>query len=73
MYFSLLTVTTALAAFAAAAPAVPASLHVVHEKRDAAPRNWVKRSRLTGESKLPMRVGMTQSNLDISDDLLMEV
>ncbi|KAI4154970.1 MAG: hypothetical protein LQ340_001318, partial [Diploschistes diacapsis] len=72
MHFSLFVATAALAAVAAAAPTAPAS-HVVHEKRDALPRNWVKRSRLEGNVKLPMRVGLTQSNLHKGDDLLMEV
>ena len=72
MHFSLLAFTASLAASAAARPAVPAS-HVLHEKRDLPPKKWVKRSRLDEEVTLPMRIGMTQSNLHIGDDLLMEV
>ena len=72
MRFSLLATTTALAALAAAGPAVPTS-YVLHEKREFLPKKWVKRSRLDNEIKLPMRIGMTQSNLDIGEELLMEV
>ena len=74
MRFSILLATAAtLLGTTAAISTVP---HVLHEKRDAAPKNWVKRSRLIerdGRNKLPMRIGMTQGNLDIGDDLLMEV
>ena len=71
MRFSLLTSLSILAATAAAAPA-PAH-YVVHEKRETAPRAWVKRSRLAPETTLPMRIGLTQSNLDKGHDMLMDV
>lgn len=47
--------------------------HVLHEKRDSTTRNWVKRSPVHASKTLPMRIGMTQSNLDQGDSLLMEV
>ena len=72
MHFSLLALAASLTALAAARPAVPAS-HVLHEKREVLPKKWVKHSRLDGEVTLPMRIGMTQSNLHIGDELLMEV
>lgn len=63
-----------LAAFAASIVAVPApGSYVLHEKRDAPLKNWVKRSVINRKTKLPMRIGMKQSNLDIGDGLLMDV
>jgi tripeptidyl-peptidase-1 len=53
--------------------AIPSSNHVVHEKRSEAPKYWEKRSRLNPEGVLPMRIGLTQSNLHKGDELLMEV
>jgi tripeptidyl-peptidase-1 len=61
----------ALAAKVAAVP-FPAS-HVLHERRDHAPKAWIKRDRVDGSASLPVRIGMTQSNLDKGHDLLMEV
>jgi tripeptidyl-peptidase-1 len=70
MHFSKLT---ALGALAASVAAVPFTNHVVHEKRDAVPRSWVKRDRLDARAELPVRIGMTQRNLDRGHDMLMEV
>lgn len=47
--------------------------YVVHERRDALPSVWVEESRLDKGALLPMRIGLTQSNLDRGHDLLMEV
>ena len=67
--------STFIAAFlTAAALAAPSpSGHVLHEKRDAPPKRWVKRSIVDAEEILPMRIGMHQSNLENGDDFLMEV
>ena len=73
MKFSLLTIAGLLATTAVAAPAPAPAHHVVHEKRETASRAWVKRSRLAPKTKLPMRIGLTQSNLDKGHDLLMDV
>ena len=63
-----------LGAFVVGAVAAPAPVgHVLHERRKNVPKAWTKRSKLTPEAKLPMRVGLTQSNLDKGHDLLMEV
>ena len=72
MQFSILALTAALTALAAAAPAVP-NTHVIHEKREYLPRKWAKRELVGRDTVMPMRIGMTQRNLDISDELLMEV
>lgn len=47
--------------------------HVVHERRDSTPSGWSQGMKLHRRAFLPMRIGLTQSNLDISHDLLMEV
>jgi tripeptidyl-peptidase-1 len=64
----------ALATLVASVAAIPhPSTHVVHEKRDATPKQWVKRAKLDSRAKLPMRVGLQQRNLEKGHDLLMEV
>jgi tripeptidyl-peptidase-1 len=63
-----------LIALAAQAAAVPHPVNlVVHERCDAAPKEWIKRGRVDGNAKLPVRIGMTQSNLDKGHELLMEL
>lgn len=64
-----------LAAVVAGSLASPApSSHILHEKRSTgASRGWSKRSKLDAEAKLPVRIGLTQSNLDIGHQLLMDV
>ncbi|TAQ88300.1 hypothetical protein B7494_g3398 [Chlorociboria aeruginascens] len=52
--------------------AVPES-HVVHEKRDVTTSIWVKRERIAADVLLPMRIGLTQRNLEQGYDLLMDV
>ena len=47
--------------------------HVIHEKRDVVPRHWQKRSRVDPTAVLPVRIGLTQSNLDRGDSLLHDV
>jgi hypothetical protein len=58
---------------ATAVVAVPSNSHVIHEKRSETPRNWKRVARLDADVVLPMRFGLTQSNLDKGHDLLMEV
>lgn len=45
----------------------------VHERRDVLPSSWTEGKRLDGSTMLPMRIGLTQSNLDYGHDLLMEM
>jgi Pro-kumamolisin, activation domain len=48
--------------------------HVLHEKRDAAVlKRWVQREKLDSSTILPMRIGLTQKNLDHGHEFLMEV
>jgi tripeptidyl-peptidase-1 len=64
----------AVAAIAALSNAAPASMkHVMHEKRQNPSSDWIKVARIEGTAILPMRIGLTQSNLDKGHDLLMEV
>ena len=72
MRFATFAVVSALALGASAAPASN-SPHVVHERRDAVPRGWLKHERVSDEAVLPMRIGLTQQNLDKGYDLLMDV
>ncbi|KAF2172496.1 hypothetical protein M409DRAFT_63164 [Zasmidium cellare ATCC 36951] len=46
---------------------------IVHEKRSNIPHGWVKRYSVDGGAILPMRIALTQSNLDQAHEWLMEV
>jgi tripeptidyl-peptidase-1 len=62
----------ALAATALAAPTASGK-HVLHERREVLPRLWNEARRVDGRTKLPMRIGMVQSNLERAHELLMDV
>lgn len=47
--------------------------HVVHERRDMIPNSWIEGKRLDGSTSLPVRIGLTQSNLDAGHDMLMDM
>ena len=47
--------------------------YTLHEKREQPLRQWVKRSRVDSGLILPVRIGLTQSNLDKGPELLYEV
>ncbi|TVY80551.1 Aorsin [Lachnellula suecica] len=61
----------ALAALSNAAPTT--SKNVLHEERRTPSADWIKGSRIEGSAILPMRIGLTQSNLDKGHDFLMDV
>ncbi|MCJ1416494.1 hypothetical protein MMC32_002832 [Xylographa parallela] len=64
----------AVVAFAACSCAAPhAATHAIHEKRDYTPSNWVKHDRVSAAAIIPVRVGLTQSNLEKGYDFLMDV
>ena len=63
----------AAGALAALAVASPLASYAVHEKRDAAPVGWSKREVLDRRAVLPMRIALTQRNLDKGYGLLEEV
>lgn len=44
----------------------------VHERQSSA-SSWAKRDRLSSNTLLPMRIGVTQNNLDQGYELLMDV
>ena len=67
-----LAILTAFAAYSATAPSLNTH-HVVHEKHDVPMKKWVKREALQPRGLLPMRIGLTQSNLDKGHAMLMEV
>lgn len=52
--------------------ALPAH-HEVHERRESTHPRWAKRDRVEPHKLLPMRIGLTQSNLDNGYEQLMEV
>lgn len=58
---------------ALAATALPSQRHVVHEKRDYTPGAWNRLHKLDASETLPVRIGLTQSNLENGYDLLMDV
>ncbi|GAM86978.1 hypothetical protein ANO11243_049990 [Dothideomycetidae sp. 11243] len=70
---SFIAFTSALAGYAAAA--VISATHAVHEKRGqfAAAHQWIKRQAVHPQAKVPVRVGLAQSNLDKAHDWLMDV
>lgn len=64
-----------LALFAGIAAALPnpRAGYVLHEKRTHEPVDWLKTRRLEADRVLPMRFGLTQSNLHKLEDMLMAV
>lgn len=65
-------ILAALAGLATAAPS-PRAGHVLHEKRAMEPTDWAQTRRLEAGRVLPLRVGLTQSNLHELEDMLMAV
>jgi hypothetical protein len=47
--------------------------HVIHERREQTLATWSKRSRAHPNAIVPVRIGLSQSNLEDAEDLLMEV
>ena len=68
MFFLKIASVSALTALAVAAPS-PAR-HVLHEKRNRPATDWVKGSRIEGSAILPIRIGLTQSNLPNGPEVL---
>jgi len=63
-----------LLALVANVMAVPtAHNYQVHERREFIPSSWIEGRKLDGRVSLPVRIGLTQSNLDHGHDLLMEL
>lgn len=70
-FFDLFAVVSILSASVTAIPS-PSS-HVIHEKRDNVPKAWTKRNRASPTARLPVRIGLSQQNLEKGYDLLMDV
>lgn len=70
MLFSVIA-SSLLAVGAVATPLTTS--HVVHEKRSALPHGWVRRGAVNKREILPMRIALTQSNMDKGHDWLMDV
>lgn len=66
-------VLAAIAALSSAAPAPSQVRHVVHEERKAPASDWVKGARIEANAVLPMRIGLTQTNLDRGEELIREM
>ena len=69
MLSSILTLTALVASTLGA----PSSSYVQHEKRDVLPPGWEREQKLPGHEILPMRIALSQSNMDRADEFLMDV
>lgn len=70
----LLEVAAAVAALVSLCEAIPsASNYVLHEKRATSHNSITKRSKLDARSVLPIRIGLTQRDLHMGYDWLMDV
>ena len=69
MRFSVL----ASAGLVVSAVAAPSAKHALHEKRSTLPPGWERVGELDDSSTLPMKVALSQSNLDKGEDFLMQV
>lgn len=59
---------------AALSGAIPAPIkHVLHEKREQRRYDWVKGDRVESDAMLPVRIGLTQNNLEKGYEYLMDV
>ena len=63
----------AAGALVAAAVASPTDHYAVHERRNAAPVGWASRGHVKRDAVLPMRIALSQRNLDKGYDHLMDV
>lgn len=59
-----LSILSLFGALCAATFALSTPKYVVHEKRTAPLKQWIKRSELLPTAKLPMRIGLTQRNVE---------
>lgn len=72
MHLQVFAFALAFAKLATSAPS-PRSSHVLHEKRAMEPTNWAISRKLEADRVLPMRFGLTQSNLHKLEEMLMSV
>ena len=68
-----LTVACCLVRDVATLPVAPET-HVVHERKaDHIGRAWTRIEKASGNAKLPMRIGLKQSNVQVAHELLMNM
>jgi tripeptidyl-peptidase-1 len=65
--------TSLLASLVSLALATQISPQVLHERRSSIPNGWTKRSRHTLDAVLPLRFGLTQSNIDQLENFILDV
>jgi tripeptidyl-peptidase-1 len=64
----------ALVAFVNLCDATPTpSTYALHEKRSSIPRLWGRSNRVERDAILPVRIGLTQNNLENAEMHLMDV
>lgn len=69
-----LNILLCLLAFVAISSAIAVPLHhEVHEKRETLSPRWTKLDRVESHKLLPMRIGLTQTNIDNGYEHLMKV
>ena len=73
MRFSIALAGCGLLTYAFAFPTASSKRHVLHERRERLPTNWARDAELHSESLLPLRIALTQNNLDKADEYLMDV
>ena len=56
-----------------ASPTPNSKRDVLHERRERLPLNWRRTAEIHGSSLLPLRIALTQRNLDKADEFLMAV
>ncbi|KLO11791.1 subtilisin-like protein [Schizopora paradoxa] len=66
-------VTFALLACSSLARPSPRAGYVLHEKRAQEPSGWTRERRLEPDYVLPLRIGLTQSNLHRIEEMLLDV
>jgi tripeptidyl-peptidase I len=71
--FVLASLLAALAVAVEAKPLKRAGNHVVHEERSVARSSWTKGHRLHKAKELPVRIGLSQSNLHRADEFIHDV
>jgi tripeptidyl-peptidase I len=73
MRSSILLAAVACLTTSFAAPTADSHNFVLHEKRDGAPHQWTKRTRAHPKEILPVRIGLTQTNLHKAEEYILDV
>jgi tripeptidyl-peptidase-1 len=73
MRFSIIAAVCSLLTGVVASPTLNSKRHVLHESRGRLPINWRRSAELHRSTLLPLRIALTQTNLDQADEFLMDV